>query len=138
MPRLAAQVLESAGTDFVGHFARFRITCQHRAQPFDEFLVTVGLVEGDEAVALHGTCVLLATLKLIDKANQVGTLLAPVSGELPSGIHRLVKNGRFQTAAVLDRFRLFDGMRLEVCPYRSSAVLRSTSCGNRLYEWMVK
>jgi hypothetical protein len=58
-------------------------------------------VEGDEAVSLNRTGVLLAALELIDQRNQVGAVVAPLSSELPCGIRCLVKNGRLQSAAYL-------------------------------------
>ena len=116
LPRLAAQLLERAGADFIGHFARFRIARQHRAQPFDELLVAVGLVEGNKAVALHGTGVLLAALELIDQRNQIGAVVAPVSGELPHRIGRLVEHRGAQALFHLHGGGFVDGVVLQGAP----------------------
>lgn len=68
---LTAQLLERARANFVLHFARLGVAIQHGAQPLDELLVAVGLVECHEAVSLHRGRILLTCLELIDQADQI-------------------------------------------------------------------
>src|SRR5690606_36633938 len=48
---LPAQILEDTCTDFVLDFTGLCIAVENRSESLHELLVTVGLVEGDEAVA---------------------------------------------------------------------------------------
>ncbi|MCY1559872.1 hypothetical protein D9M68_969530 [compost metagenome] len=49
------QFFEDARADLILNFASLCVAVENRPEPLDELLVTVGLVEGDKAVALDLT-----------------------------------------------------------------------------------